>query len=333
MSMTTLPVEEPAPRLRGVVSTIPTDSVAIGSDGDTIRRVGLLRDLVDLVKPRISAMVLVTVALAVFVASEASPNTLLLIHCLVGTTLVAASSGALNQLLERDTDARMERTADRPLPAGRMGNGEVIGFGLATLIAGVAYLASTVGWQPTLWRCRYMAGLCCDLYADEAVDQLEHNGRRRFGSPADSDRLVGSWSSVDVAGCNDVSHSVLVAVSSLHCHRMDLPPSVRPSGTADGDHDESNGLKAGDYSVYGAFLLLIASLLPMWSGFTIAYAAVATGLGIYQLRAAVVFRSSLRECPTSENNLPSESAARGLLKASIIYLPLVLGLIAVHTAL
>ena len=65
-------------------------------------------------------MVLVTVAVAACVASWGPPDVWLLVHTLVGTALVAASASALNQWLERDTDAAMPRTADRPLPAGRL---------------------------------------------------------------------------------------------------------------------------------------------------------------------------------------------------------------------
>ena len=80
----------------------------------------LLSDYVELTKPRIAAMVLVTVAVAACVASWGPPNGWLLANTLLGTALVAASASGLNQWLERDTDARMPRTADRPLPAGRL---------------------------------------------------------------------------------------------------------------------------------------------------------------------------------------------------------------------
>ena len=74
-------------------------------------------DYVELTKPKIAAMVLVTVAVAACVANWGPPTVWLLVETLVGTALVAASASALNQWLERDTDAQMARTADRPLPA------------------------------------------------------------------------------------------------------------------------------------------------------------------------------------------------------------------------
>jgi protoheme IX farnesyltransferase len=88
-----------------------------------------LIDYIELTKPKISVLVLVTVAVAMFVGSWGSPSLWLLLHTLVGTALVAASASAINQRLERATDALMERTAARPLPAGRLGEAEVLAFG------------------------------------------------------------------------------------------------------------------------------------------------------------------------------------------------------------
>src|SRR5262249_25100811 len=79
-----------------------------------------LLDYVELTKPRISAMVLVTVAAGVLLASHGLPDWNILGHTLLGTALVAAGASALNQLLERDSDALMQRTENRPLPAGRL---------------------------------------------------------------------------------------------------------------------------------------------------------------------------------------------------------------------
>ena len=79
-----------------------------------------LADRLELVKPRITAMVVFT-ALVGFVMASPGPLRLgLLFAALCGTALVASGAAVLNQLLERDTDARMERTRRRPLAAGRV---------------------------------------------------------------------------------------------------------------------------------------------------------------------------------------------------------------------
>jgi len=101
-----------------------------------------LADYRELAKPKIAAMALVTVALGYLAAGGSDGMTLL--HASIGITLVAAASGALNQYAERDTDARMTRTAKRPLPAGRTGEAEALVFGIVCGVAGADYLALTV---------------------------------------------------------------------------------------------------------------------------------------------------------------------------------------------
>ena len=97
-----------------------------------------LADYQVLAKPKIAAMALVTVALGFLAAGGSSPVALL--NAAVGVALVAAASGALNQYAERDTDARMTRTADRPLPAGRVSETEALVFGIVCGVVGVDYL-------------------------------------------------------------------------------------------------------------------------------------------------------------------------------------------------
>ena len=87
-----------------------------------------LSDYLELTKPKIAALELVTVAVAAFVAGWVPNHPFVLLHALVGTALIAASASALNQWLERETDALMERTAQRPLPAGRLSTWEVALF-------------------------------------------------------------------------------------------------------------------------------------------------------------------------------------------------------------
>ncbi|MFH5804138.1 heme o synthase [Alienimonas sp. DA493] len=101
-----------------------------------------LADYRALAKPKIAAMALVTVVLGYLAAGGSDGLTLL--HAAIGITLVAAASGALNQYAERDTDARMTRTATRPLPAGRATETEALVFGIVCGVAGADYLALAV---------------------------------------------------------------------------------------------------------------------------------------------------------------------------------------------
>jgi protoheme IX farnesyltransferase len=98
-------------------------------------------DYLELTKPRVMVLVLFTVAVGAWLAPGGGFDLVFLLHTLLGTTLVAAGASALNQLIERNSDARMQRTENRPLPAGRLQPGEVLGFGICLGIGGVAYLA------------------------------------------------------------------------------------------------------------------------------------------------------------------------------------------------
>lgn len=100
-----------------------------------------LADYLELTKPRISLLVLFTVAAGALLASRGNPDVTALLHTLAGTALVAAGASALNQLFERHSDALMKRTENRPLPAGRLLPAEVFAFGLGLGLAGLVYLA------------------------------------------------------------------------------------------------------------------------------------------------------------------------------------------------
>jgi protoheme IX farnesyltransferase len=101
-------------------------------------------DYLELTKPRIAVMALFTVAAGYLLGAGPAADSRILFHALVGAGLVAAGGSALNQLLERRLDARMRRTANRPLPAGRIMPEEAAAFGAGLCGAGLAYLLATV---------------------------------------------------------------------------------------------------------------------------------------------------------------------------------------------
>jgi len=101
----------------------------------------LMADLIDLAKPRINLMVMLTAGIGLLLGSGQMPPLALAIAVLAGTGLVAAGGSALNHHWERDTDRLMERTAGRPLPAGRMRPDVALGYGLALSAVGLLLLA------------------------------------------------------------------------------------------------------------------------------------------------------------------------------------------------
>ena len=109
------------------------------------RRIG---DYLALAKPRVVLMVLVTTVVGYYLGSAGTPRLAPLLQTLLGTALAAAGTLALNQLMERDLDARMARTRHRPLPEGRLQPAEALVFGGALLAAGLIHLALVVGLLP-----------------------------------------------------------------------------------------------------------------------------------------------------------------------------------------
>jgi protoheme IX farnesyltransferase len=94
----------------------------------------------ELTKPRITFLVLITTLVGFYMGSRDSLNVVLMLHTLFGTALVASGASALNQYFERDLDARMMRTRNRPLPDGRLLPVDALIFSSLISGAGVAYL-------------------------------------------------------------------------------------------------------------------------------------------------------------------------------------------------
>ena len=95
----------------------------------------------DLFKARFTTLVLITATAGFHLGSVGALNLALLAHTLAGTALLAASAAALNQLMERDHDAKMRRTEDRPLPSGRLRPESVLRVGVLSATLGLGWLA------------------------------------------------------------------------------------------------------------------------------------------------------------------------------------------------
>ena len=128
-----------APTTCVAVETAPANELALGRLALGLR----LSDYLELAKPRIAAMALLTVLVG-YTLGGGAWNPAALCRMLLGIGLVAAASGAFNQLIERRTDALMARTANRPLPTGRLQPAEVALFGVACASIGVSLLYLTV---------------------------------------------------------------------------------------------------------------------------------------------------------------------------------------------
>lgn len=274
-------------------------------------------DFVELTKPKIAGMVLVTVGVAAVVANWGLPVGWLMMHTLLGTALVAASASALNQWLERFTDAQMARTADRPLPAGRLTSFQVIGFSAVTIVVGSAYLAFAAGlktaalglltWAIYVWiytplKSRTSANTAVGAVAGALPMLL---GWSAVGAPLD----LRAWSLFLIVFLWQFPHFMAIAWIYRRQYAaagLQMLTVVDPSG-----------LRPAAQAIVAALALIPVSLVPgLLQPAGEVYSAWALVLGLGQLAAAISFFVQL-----------SDSSARRLLLASLVYLPAIMGLL------
>jgi heme o synthase len=106
----------------------------------------VIRDYVSLTKPRIIELLLVTTFPVMFLAQRGVPPVWLIVATLVGGTLAAASANVLNCVIDRDIDARMHRTSNRPLVTGAVSVRNAVVFGTVLGTASVLWLGLLVNW-------------------------------------------------------------------------------------------------------------------------------------------------------------------------------------------
>jgi protoheme IX farnesyltransferase len=281
-------------------------------------------DYVDLTKPRIAVLVLFTVAAGVLLAAGRELDLLLLVNAVCGTALVAAGASALNQWLERHTDARMRRTENRPLPSGRLQPVEALIFGCVLGMAGVVYLAFAL---PRPWA----AVVAALTFAGYVFVYTPLKTRTTLNTlvgavPGALPPVIG-W--VAVRGEINAQAVALFLILFLWqvphflaiawIYREDygraglkMLPVVDPSGR-----------QTGRRMIGYCLVLIAASLLPVTFGVSHGvYLAGALLLGLLFLGTAVLFYR--------ERSLPS---ARRVLRVSLVYLPGLLLLLLLDGAL
>lgn len=278
-----------------------------------------LSDYVELSKPRIALLELVVVAAAAFVATWGQPDPAPLAAAMLGTLLVAASASAANQWLERHHDARMRRTALRPLAAGRLGGGEAGVFVLATWVAGMAVLVFGAGWSSAAW-----AGLSWLVYVAAYTPlKLRSVANTAVGAVAGALPVLIGWSAA--GGAVDARAIALVMLLFLwqFPHFMAIAWLYKDDYARSGYQMltvvDPTGWRAGWQATLAALALLPVSLVPVLAApgaGSLVYGLAATGLGLAQFALAARFWYH-----------PDATSSRRLLRASLVYLPLLLVLL------
>jgi protoheme IX farnesyltransferase len=111
---------------------------------------GLLKDFLMLTKPIVVALLLVTTFAGMVVGGQAWPRFSLVLWTLLGGFLAAGGSGAINQYIDREDDHKMQRTAERPIPAGRLTPGEGLAFGVAAALFSFYLMVAMVNFLAAL---------------------------------------------------------------------------------------------------------------------------------------------------------------------------------------
>ena len=280
------------------------------------------RSYAELTKIRISTMVLFTFCVAGVMAAGVAVPLATLFWATVGMLLIASSGNAMNMYLERYTDYLMPRTANRPLPAQKLSATEVVLFAAICFGTSMGVFLTLVNWQTAvcglltwiLYVCVYTPLKTRTMFNTE-VGALPGAMPVLMGSLATTGTVTaGTWFFFLVLLIWQFPH--FIAIAWLY-RKQYAQAGLKMVTTTD-----PSGRSSGTYAMLGAGLLLLSSLLPLLDGPSMMYGTLALVLGIYQLDATWRFHCALNDV-----------TAKRLLIASIIYLPLALGLIAVQTAL
>jgi protoheme IX farnesyltransferase len=277
-----------------------------------------LADFLTLAKPRVVLMVVLTTLVGYYLGAAADVDYLGLIHVLVGTALAAGGTLALNQFLERDVDARMLRTRTRPLPDGRLQPGEAATFGGLVTVAGLTYLLVAAGPAAAAITAATSA-LYLGVYTPlKRVSPL----CTVLGAVPGALPPVAGW--VAAGGELGVGAGVLFAILFLwqlphtlaiaRLYREDYARAgIRVLPVVDPD-----GRSTERQIVTGCLALHAAGLLPTLVGLT---------GGVYFF-GALLLGALFLVIGTAQALRPSAPAARRVVIASVVYLPLLLVLMA-----
>ncbi len=274
-------------------------------------------DYLELIRPRVAVLVLFTVAAGALAAGGAA-HLVEVLNALLGTALVAAGASALNQFLERHSDALMRRTENRPLPAGRIAPAEVLVVGVGLGVAGLAYLVLTLR-QPLAALVAGFTFLSYVLLYTPLKRKTTLN--TLVGAVPGALPPVIGWTAV--RGRFDVEALTLFLILFLWQvpHFLAIAWIYREDYARAGlcmlPVRDRDGAQTGRQMVVYCVALVLVSLAPVVLGLTgLVYAVGAAFLGLGFLASAVGF---VRAGSTAQ--------ARRVLRASLVYLPALLALL------
>ena len=274
---------------------------------------GVLLDYWELTKPSVVWLILMSTAVGFYMATSGSISLILLAHTTIGTALLAAGTGALNQWIEREADAKMRRTENRPLPAGRMRPRSAFLFGSSISLVGTAYL-----WVAVNPLSAFLGFLTLASYLGLYTPLKSRTPLSTFvgAFPGAVPPLIG-W--VAVRDAIGIEGWVLFAMLFL----WQFPHFYAIAWMYREDYEragiqmlpvvEPDGISTSRQVICYALALIPVSLAPTFLGMAgVPYAVVALVAGLVYLYFGILLA-----------RVKTGLQARRLLQASVFYLPLI----------
>lgn len=292
-------------------------------DVATSRNVSLRDAFRELMKPRIVSMVLVTTTIGYFLAAGGFQNFLKLLLTLVGTGLAAGGAAALNNYLERDSDAHMPRTRSRVLPSGQIEPAVALAFGVLMVLSGVSLLA----WLVNLLAA-FLVLLTAFLYVlvYTPLKKMTWLNTPIGAIPGALPPMVG-WA----AAANDLTAGawILFAIMFVwqHPHFYAIAwiyrEDYRQAGFKMLSVIDPTGRRVFRQAIGFSILLIPVSMSLTWFNIT----------GDFYMFGAIVAGAGMLAASVMLWNSRTPAAARRVLMASVLYLPALLGLMMVDAGL
>jgi protoheme IX farnesyltransferase len=300
-----------------VTAAVVEAPVIVAPVADEPQTYTVLGDLMMLTKARLTMLVLMTTAMGFGFGSSHGMDWFLFFRVMFGTAFVAASASVFNQLIERKVDRLMGRTKDRPLPAGRMAPATALGLGMLLAVAGLIYLlnrvsplcaglaAATLATYVTVYTpMKRKSAWCVTLGAVSGAIPPVIGWAAATGSLG-----AGAWILFGILFFWQMPHFLALAWMYRDEYAQAGFFMLRRRDVA--------GIKAATESLVCAAALTVVTLLPVFMGLAHPiYAIVALACDGWLLTCAVLFLCQR-----------SRTSARRLFLASILYLPLVMGLL------
>lgn len=269
-------------------------------------------DYLELTKPRLSLLSVITAVVGYFSARPAWDGPKFL-FTLLGTSLAAGGVAALNQWMESDTDALMKRTADRPIPAGKVPTGSAFVIGWAFCAIGLAVLFSKVNGYAALFALATIVSYLA-LYTpakrwsrwSTEIGAVAGAFPPLIGwAAAESTSTTLGWVLFGILFFWQMPHFMAIAWTYRHDYEAVHFPMLAVRDTT--------GVKVARWSLINTFAVVAVSVAPGFLGLdSKIYVGVSLVLGLWFISRAIGFMKAE----------PREPAARKLFLASISWLPL-----------